>query len=139
LARSDGPRIAGTADSRPTPTATGPAAPHRGRAPGTPGAAGLHLANLGRVQHQAGDPAQADTLRRAVEAAVRAGGLRLLAGALVALAQVLLATGDRPAARELLEAADRWYAASGAGDEARLAAELLATAESGTAPPFRTT
>jgi hypothetical protein len=41
-------------------------------------------------------------------------------------AEVLRATGDRAAARELLVAADRWYTDSGAGDGAALAACLLA-------------
>ncbi len=40
---------------------------------------------------------------------------------------MLRAAGDRAAARELLVAADRWYAESGAGDGAALAACLLAT------------
>jgi len=96
---------------------------------GFAGAAALHRANLGRVQHEAGDPAAGDTLRGALADAERAGDLRLLAGTRVALARVLLPAGDRPAARELLEAADRWYTASGAGDDAPVAAGLLADME----------
>ncbi len=103
---------------------------------GFPGAAALHLTQLGRVRHAAGDPAAAATLRRAADVAERAGDPRLLAGARVALARVLLAAGDRAGARALLEAADRWYGASGAGDDAALAAELLAAVrvEGGAAP-----
>ena len=93
---------------------------------GFAGAAALHRAHLGRAQHAAGDPAAVATLRQAADEAERAGDLRLLATARVALAQALLSDGDRDAARELLEAADRWYAASGAGDDAALAADLLA-------------
>ena len=93
---------------------------------GFPGAAALHRAHLGRAQHAAGDPAAVATLRQAADEAERASDLRLLAAARVALAQALLSDGDRDAARELLEAADRWYAASGAGDDAALAADLLA-------------
>ncbi len=103
---------------------------------GFPGAAALHLTQLGRVRHAAGDPAAAATLRRAADVAERAGDPRLLAGARVALARVLLAAGDRAGARALLEAGDRWYGASGAGDDAALAAELLAAVrvEGGAAP-----
>ena len=43
----------------------------------------------------------------------------------VTRAELLLAAGHRDAARELLVAADRWYAASGAGEDADLARELL--------------
>ena len=93
---------------------------------GFPGAAALHRSHLGRAQHAAGDPAAVETLREAVDEADRAGDLRLLATVRVALAQVRLAAGDRDEARQLLEAADRWYAAAGAGDDAALAAELLA-------------
>jgi predicted ATPase/DNA-binding SARP family transcriptional activator len=91
------------------------------------GAAALHLADLGRAQHRGGDPAAADTLRRAVEAAEAEGDLRLVAGARVSLAEVLDAAGDRSAALDLLMAADRWYTEAGAGDGAALAARLLST------------
>lgn len=91
------------------------------------GAAALHLANLGRAQHDSGDPAAAGTLRAAVAGAEQEGDLRLLAETRVALAEVLLSAGDRVAARDLLVAADRWYTESGGGDGAALAAHLLAT------------
>jgi hypothetical protein len=71
-----------------------------------------------RTSPRSSSPAAAD--------AEAASDLRLLAGTRVALAQVSLATGDRAGARELLDAADRWYRASGAGDDAALAADLLA-------------
>ncbi|MGD9526951.1 AfsR/SARP family transcriptional regulator [Pseudonocardia sp.] len=98
---------------------------------GFPGAAALHLTNLGRAQHGGRDPAAATTLRVAVAAAEREGDLRLLAVARVALAEVLLSAGDRAGARELLVRADRWYAASGAGDGAAHAAGLLAALDAG--------
>jgi predicted ATPase/DNA-binding SARP family transcriptional activator len=116
------------------------AAQHHARAAGSaaalgfPGAAALHLTQLGRVQHAAGDPAAAATLRRAADVAERAGDLRLLADARLGLARVLLAAGDRAGARALLEAAARWYAASGAGDDAALAADLLAAVRAPVSP-----
>jgi len=108
------------------------AARHHGRAAesaqrlGFGGAAALHLAHLGRAQHDAGDPTAVDTLRRAIAGAERAGDLRLLAMTRVTQAEVLRAAGDRAAARDLLVAANRWYAESGAGDGALLAACRLA-------------
>jgi hypothetical protein len=115
------------------------AARHHGRAAeqaaalGFPGAAALHRSHLGRAQHAAGDPAAADTLRTAALDAERGGDLRLLATVRVALAQVVLAAGGRDEAEDLLEAADRWYAAAGAGDDAALAAGLLAELRAGEA------
>ncbi|MDD7920200.1 BTAD domain-containing putative transcriptional regulator [Actinomycetospora callitridis] len=91
------------------------------------GAAALHLADLGRAQHQGDDPAAADTLRRAADAAEFEGDLRLLADTRVSLAEVLLAVGDRTTAHDLLVAADRWYTEAGAGDGGSLASRLLAT------------
>jgi hypothetical protein len=91
------------------------------------GAAGLHRVHLGRAQHRAGEPAAADTLQRAADAAQLAGDRRLLALAQVAQADVLRGAGDRPAARALLETAHRWYAESGAGEGAAVAACLRAT------------
>ena len=43
----------------------------------------------------------------------------------VTRARLLIAAGHREAARELLVAADRWYAANGAGEGADVARELL--------------
>jgi predicted ATPase/DNA-binding SARP family transcriptional activator len=91
------------------------------------GAAALHRVQLGRAQCQAGDPAAADTLQRAVDGAQLARDRRLLTLAQVAQAEVLRSAGDRPAARTLLETAHRWYAESGAGEGAALAACLRAT------------
>jgi predicted ATPase/DNA-binding SARP family transcriptional activator len=99
------------------------------------GAAALHLAQLGQAQHEDGDAAATETLWRAVAGAERAGDLRLLATTRVALARVLLAAGDRDAARALLEAADRWYAVAGAGDAALDAAEMLAGLRAGGLTP----
>ena len=91
------------------------------------GAAALHLSHLGRAQHDAGDPEAESTIRRAIAGATQAGDRRLLAAAGVSLAEVLRAAGDRVAARDLLLSATRWYADSGAGEGAALAACLLAT------------
>ncbi|MCW0215838.1 MAG: AfsR/SARP family transcriptional regulator [Pseudonocardia sp.] len=93
---------------------------------GFAGAAALHLAHLGRAEHDTGDPGAADTLRRAIAGAERVGDLRLLAGTRVTLARVLLDAGDRAAARDLLVSADRWFSASGSGEGAAEAAVLLA-------------
>ena len=82
---------------------------------------------LGRAQHEGGDPGAAGTLRRAVAGAQLAGDRRLFALAQVAQAEVLRSAGDRPAARNLLEAAHRWYSESGAGEGAAMAACLRAT------------
>ena len=94
---------------------------------GFTGAAALHLSHLGRAQHEAGDRDAENTIRRAMAGAHQAGDLRLLASTRVVLAEVVQAAGDRDAARDLLLAATRWYAASGAGEGAALAACLLAT------------
>jgi hypothetical protein len=102
---------------------------------GFEGAAALHRVQLGRAQHAAGDPAAAETLRRAVVEARAAGDRRLTAMAQVAQAEVLLAAGKRSAALGLLEAADRWYAEAGAGEGAELAAALLATLRAEPAVP----
>ncbi|WP_214402403.1 AfsR/SARP family transcriptional regulator [Pseudonocardia lacus] len=103
---------------------------------GFPGAAALHTADLGRAQHSSGDPAAAETLRRAIAGAEHEGDLRMLAETRVSLAEVHLSCGDRAAAHDLLVAADRWFTESGAGDGAALAAGLLATlrAEDGDPP-----
>ncbi len=66
-------------------------------------------------------------MQRAIAGAEHAGDLRLLAAARVIRAEILLAAGDRSAAREQLVVANRWYAESGAGDGAKLAADLLAS------------
>ena len=47
----------------------------------------------------------------------------------VTRAQLLAAAGEREAARELLVAANRWYAEAGAGEGAEPAAELLESLE----------
>ncbi|MHA6783136.1 AfsR/SARP family transcriptional regulator [Pseudonocardia saturnea] len=91
------------------------------------GAAALHTANLGRAQHADGDPAAAATLRRAIAGAEHEGDLRMLAETRVTLAEVLLSSGDRATAYDLLVNANRWFTRSGAGDGAALASGLLAT------------
>jgi predicted ATPase/DNA-binding SARP family transcriptional activator len=91
------------------------------------GAAALHRVQLGRAQHQAGDPAAADTLQQGVAGAQLAGDRRLLALAQVAQAEVLRSAHDRLAARNLVETAHRWYVEAGGGEGAALAACLRAT------------
>ena len=109
------------------------AARHHGRAAasaerlGFPGAAAMHLMHLAKAQMSADDPAAPATLQRAITGAERAGDRRLRTQTLVTQAQLLLADGHRAAARELLVAADRWYAEAGAGEGADLAAALLRT------------
>jgi hypothetical protein len=70
-----------------------------------------------------------------MDGAEQAGDLRLLAGIRVALEEVLRGIGDRPAVRSLVVAATRWYALSGAGEGAALAACLLATQRAGDGEP----
>ena len=96
---------------------------------GFPGATALHLLHLAKAQLAADDPAAAATLERATAGAEQAGDLRLLTQTRVTRAQLLLADGRRAAARDLLVAADRWYAESGAGEGADLARELLRRVE----------
>jgi predicted ATPase/DNA-binding SARP family transcriptional activator len=91
------------------------------------GAAAMHLMHLAKAQMAANDPAAAATLERAIGGAERAGDRRLLTQTRVTQAQLLAAAGQREAARELLVAANRWYAEAGAGEGADLAAELLTT------------
>jgi tetratricopeptide (TPR) repeat protein len=88
---------------------------------GFAGSAAHHRTQLGAAQLQAGDPAAVATLEEALRGADRAGDLRQLAMTRVALAQALLATGARDRAHAQVDAARRWYAASGAGDGSRLA------------------
>ena len=91
------------------------------------GAAALHRPTSAGPSTTPATPPRPATLRRAIAGAEREGDLRLLAETRVTLAEVLLAAGDRAAAHDLLVAADRWYAESGAGDGAALASGLLAT------------
>ena len=108
------------------------AARHHGQAArsaerlGFAGSAAHHRTQLGAAQLRAGDPAAVTTLEEALRGADRAGDLRQLAMTRVALAEALLAVGERGRARTTVEAARRWYAASGAGDGTRLADCLLA-------------
>lgn len=53
----------------------------------------------------------------------------------LSLAEVLGSTSERPAARDLLVTADRWYTGAGGGDGAALVASLLATLADGSAAP----
>ena len=91
-----------------------------------PAAEGFHLANLGRVQQQAGDhQAAIATLERAIEITRAVGLMRVVALARVRLGRLLQGVGDSDSARSALTAADEWFRASGGGEEADLAECLL--------------
>jgi predicted ATPase/DNA-binding SARP family transcriptional activator len=102
---------------------------------GFAGSAAHHRTQLGAAQLQAGDPAAVATLQEALRDVDRAGDLRQLAMTRVALAQALLATGAHDRARAQVDAARRWYAASGAGDGSRLADCLHAAIRYGDGDP----
>jgi predicted ATPase/DNA-binding SARP family transcriptional activator len=88
---------------------------------------GYHLANLGRVHQQAGDPEQAIVaLERVLEIGRATAELRLVALGRVTLGAVLREIGDDDGARAQLGAADDWFRASGGGAGAAVAACLLA-------------
>jgi hypothetical protein len=89
------------------------------------GAAAMHLMHLAKAQMASDDPAAGATLERAIAGAQRAGDRRLLVQTRVTQAELLLAAGHRDAARELLVAANRWYAEAGEGEGADHAAALL--------------
>ena len=96
--------------------------------PGFGAAEALHLANLGRAQQQSGDHQGAKTtLERAIDAALAAGDLRLVATARVRLARVLRFLGERESAREIVKSAQRWYVSAGGGEGAALADYVLAS------------
>jgi predicted ATPase len=102
---------------------------------GIPAAEGFHLASLGRVLQQAGDhQAAITTLERAIELTRAVGLMRPVALARIRLGRLLQGLGDKDSARSALAAADDWFRASGGGEEALLAACLLAAmdAEDGT-------
>jgi predicted ATPase len=91
------------------------------------GQAAYHLARLGRVRHQAGQPqAASETLARAIQAAIRGSDPRMAATARINLARVMRATGQRDAAQDLLRQCDDWYRTAGGGDGALLTRALLA-------------
>jgi tetratricopeptide (TPR) repeat protein len=86
---------------------------------------GSHLDTLGRVLEQAGDIDESiATLERVIEIGRTTRQLRLLALGRVHLARVLRGHGDRTAALVAVRAADHWFASSGGGDGAALAACL---------------
>ncbi len=117
------------------------AARHHGHAAGSAerlgfaGSAAHHRTQLGAAQLRAGEPAAVATLEEALQGADRVGDLRQLAMTRVALAEALLAAGERGRARAQLAAARSWYAASGAGDGARLADCLHAAVRYGDGDP----
>jgi tetratricopeptide (TPR) repeat protein len=99
-------------------------------------AGSLHRANLGRAHEQNGDrAAAAQAFEAAIGTARTAGDLRIVAHTRTRLARVRRALGDRPAARELLAEAQRWYETAGGGDGAPLAAHLTAALDADAGEP----
>jgi hypothetical protein len=84
----------------------------------------------GCARGTAGDEAAADTLRRAIAAAKRAGDLRIAATARNHLARLERAAGRPDSSLSLLAESDRWYASAGGGDGALLTRCLRAAIES---------
>jgi predicted ATPase len=112
----------------------------RSEALGFLGQTALHLTTLGRVRQRSGDHEQAAAvLGRAVEAAGRAGDLRIAATARLHRARTDRTIGDPAAARALLEENDRWYRASGDGGGALLSRCLLAAVVAAESPAEATT
>jgi tetratricopeptide (TPR) repeat protein len=99
-------------------------------------AGALHLTNLGRAQQQGADPQAAiATLERAIDIALAAGDVRIVALARARLGRVLRVL-DRPdAARAQVLAARRWFTAAGGGDGALLADHLAAALDVDAAEP----
>jgi predicted ATPase/DNA-binding SARP family transcriptional activator len=86
---------------------------------------GSHLDTLGRVLEQAGEINKAiTTFERVIEIGRTTRQLRLIALGRVHLGRVLRRDGDRTAALFAIRAADHWFASSGGGDGAALAACL---------------
>ncbi len=107
----------------------------RSEALGFLGQSALHLTTLGRVRQRAGDQEEAvGILTRAIDAAGRAGDLRVAATARIHLARAGWALGDPATARTLLEENDRWYRASGDGGGALLSRCLLAALRAADSP-----
>jgi tetratricopeptide (TPR) repeat protein len=87
----------------------------------------LHLATLGRILQQAGDPQGAiQALERAIDVGFVIKDMRVVSLARVRLGRVLRAEGDNDGARVALRAADQWFQSSGGGEGAALAACLRA-------------
>lgn len=89
--------------------------------------ASLHLATLGRILQQAGDPHGAvEALERAIDVGIVIRDMRIVSLARVRLGRVLRAEGDHDGARVALRAAHHWFQSSGGGEGAALAACLSA-------------
>ncbi len=94
-----------------------------------------HLAHLGWALQQDGDSRAAiTTLERAVHTAHDTGDLRTAALARARLALVLSTLGERAAAWEAAESAQRWYAAAGGGEGALLGDDVLEALDIGADP-----
>jgi predicted ATPase/DNA-binding SARP family transcriptional activator len=94
---------------------------------GFPATESLHLATLGRILQQAGDPGGAiGALERAIDIGFEIKDMRVVSLARVRLGRVLRAQGDHDGAQAAMRAADAWFQASGGGEGATLAACLRA-------------
>jgi tetratricopeptide (TPR) repeat protein len=88
---------------------------------------GLHLATLGRILQQSGDPGGAvRALERAIAIGFAVKDMRVVSLARVRLGRVLRGTGDHDGAQAAVRAADLWFGSSGGGEGATLAACLRA-------------
>jgi len=87
----------------------------------------LHLATLGRILQQSGDPQGAvRTLDRAIAIGFALKDMRVVSLARVRLGRVLRGEGDHDGAAAAVRAADLWFQSSGGGEGAALAACLRA-------------
>jgi tetratricopeptide (TPR) repeat protein len=100
----------------------------------------LHLATLGRILQQAGDPRGAvHALERAIDIGFAIKDLRVVSLARVRLGRVLRAEGDHDGARAAMRAADLWFQSSGGGEGAVLAACLRAAMDAEDGDPDAST
>ncbi len=87
----------------------------------------LHLATLGRILQQAGDPSGAvQALERSIAIGFAVKDMRVVSLARVRLGRVLRGEGDHDGAQAAMRAADLWFRSSGGGEGATLAACLRA-------------
>jgi predicted ATPase/DNA-binding SARP family transcriptional activator len=87
----------------------------------------LHLATLGRILQQSGDPRGAvEALERAIAIGFDLKDMRVVSLARVRLGRVLRGEGDHDGAQAVTRAADLWFQSSGGGEGAALAACLRA-------------
>jgi tetratricopeptide (TPR) repeat protein len=96
----------------------------------------LHLATLGRILQQGGDPRGAvRALERAISIGFAVKDMRVVSLARVRLGRVLREEGDHDGARAAMRAADLWFQSSGGGEGATLAACLRAAMDAEAGDP----